>query len=194
MDAPSVSQISFWEELIEIENDSRKGFPYAPYVMYVIEKVTGICFRKDGEHHVLKIHRTKQPGASCTPSPSSTHSQSPPPAESPPRYFRGPSHSCGPSHSRGSFHSRGLSHSSSHGNPSLGRRVWEALFGMCKKHATDVYEMRKDINEIRSHLKLPPSDIGEPPVFEDPFAAYDVDVAAWYAAQESGAAVEEEAQ
>ena len=62
---------------------------------------------------------------------------------------------------------------------------------MCKKHATDVYEMRKDINEIRTRLELHPSDIGEPPVFEDPFAAYDADVAAWYAAQESGAAQEE---
>ena len=57
---------------------------------------------------------------------------------------------------------------------------------MCKKHATDVYEMRKDINEIRAKLELPPSDIGQPPVFEDPFTAYDADVVAWYAAQESG--------
>src|SRR5436190_9690504 len=62
---------------------------------------------------------------------------------------------------------------------------------MCKKHATDVYEMRKDINEIRSKLQLPSSEIGEPPVFEDPFVAYDADVAAWYAAQESSAAQEE---
>ena len=68
------------------------------------------------------------------------------------------------------------------------------MFGMCKKHATDVYDMRKDINEIRAKLELPPSDIGEPPVFEDPFTAYDADVVAWYAAQESGEVVEEEAQ
>src|SRR6266542_5613650 len=72
-----------WEELIEAENDSRKGFPYAPYIMYVIEKVSGITFRKDGEHQVLRITRTSPLGASRTPSPSSSHSQSPPPATSP---------------------------------------------------------------------------------------------------------------
>src|SRR6266540_1794594 len=100
-----------WEELIEAENDSRKGFPYAPYIMYVIEKVSGITFRKDVEHSVLKITRTSPPGASRSQRPS---------------------------------------HVSSSGNrsgrpKSLGRWVWETLFGMCKKQATDVYEMRKGI-------------------------------------------------
>src|SRR5438105_15885853 len=63
---------------------------------------------------------------------------------------------------------------------------------MCKKQTSDVYEMRKDINDIKTKLKLPARDIGEPPAFEDPFAAHDAAMAAWYAAQESGAAVEEE--
>src|SRR5436190_313815 len=46
-----------WEEIIEVENDSRKGLPYAPYIMYIIEKVSGISFKKDMEHPMLKITR-----------------------------------------------------------------------------------------------------------------------------------------
>src|SRR6266540_1857123 len=166
-----------WEELIAAENDSRRGFPYAPYVMYVIEKVSGICFKKEVEHQVLKINRTKQHGASPILSPQSDHSQSPPPADNPPRRSHGPSHSRGPSLEK---------------PPSLARRVLEAVFCMYKKQTSDVYEMRKDINEVRTKLKLPARDIGEPPSFEDPFAAHDAAMAAWYAAQEGGANVEEE--
>src|SRR5438132_13949734 len=59
------------------------GFPYAPYVLYIIEKVSGICFQRETEHPMLKITRTKQKGAPRTPSPPSDHSQSPPPAQSP---------------------------------------------------------------------------------------------------------------
>ena len=69
----------------------------------------------------------------------------------------------------------------------MGSSIWK-----CRKMANDVYEMRKDINEIRSKVELSPSDIGEPTVFEDPFAAYDADLAAWHAAQKGSAASEEE--
>ena len=178
-----------WEELIAASNDSRRGFPYAPYVMYIIEKFFGICFRKETEHPMLKITRTKQKGAPRTPSPPSDHSQSPPLAQSPPRRSHGPSSSRGPSYSRGPSSSRGPSVEKP---PSLARRVLEAVFCMCKKQTSDVYEMRKDINEIRTKFELPARDIGEPPAFEDPFAAYDAAMAAWYAAQEGGANVEAE--
>ena len=60
------------------------------------------------------------------------------------------------------------------------------------KQTSDVYEMRKDINEVRTKLQLSARDIGEPPAFEDPFAAHDAAMAAWYGAQEGGANVEEE--
>ena len=63
---------------------------------------------------------------------------------------------------------------------------------MCKRQATETYVPRKDINEIHTHLQLPPRDIGEAPVFGDPFAEYDAEVAAWKAAQEGGAEEEEE--
>src|SRR6266540_5806899 len=120
---------------------------------------------------VLKMTRLSPPGSSARPhgpSPTSTRSPSPPPAT---RHSRGPSYAS--------------SSGSQSGRPkSLGRRVWEALFGICKKQATDTYEMRKDLNEIHTHLQLPHRDIGEAPVFGDPFAEYDADIAAWLAAQE----------
>ncbi len=186
-----------WEELIAATNDSRRGFPYAPYIMYVIEKVTGICFHKETEHPVLKINRTRQPHAPKTPSPTSEQSQSPPPADSPLRRSHRSSRPSGPSSSRGPSSSHGPSLRSSRGPPvvkppSLARRVLEAVFCMCKKQTSDVYEMRKDINELRTQQGLPTRDIGEPPVFEDPFAAHDAAMAAWHAAQEGGTYVEEE--
>src|SRR6266540_4274519 len=184
------------EELIAATNDSRRGFPYAPYIMYVIKKVIGICFHKETEHPVLKINQTRQPHAPKTPSPTSEQSQSPPPADSPLRRPHRSSRPSGPSSSRGPSSSHGPSRSSRGPPvvkpPSLARRVLEAVFCMCKKQTSDVYEMRKDINELRTQQGLPTRDIGEPPVFEDPFAAHDAAMAAWYAAQEAGTYVEEE--
>src|SRR6266540_3168422 len=54
--------------------------------MYIIEKVSGITFRKDVEHPVLKITRLSPLGAPRSPTP---------PYPSPPlatRHSRGPSH------------------------------------------------------------------------------------------------------
>ena len=172
-----------WEELIAAEYDSRRGFSYAPYIMYVIEKVTGIFFRKDGEHLLYKLTRTKQTGASKTPSASSD--QSPPPVDSPPRRPHGPSCSSGPSHSRAPSQSRGE-------KPNLARRVLKAVFCMCRQHSHDVYEIRKDMNLVKAKLELPTEDIGDPPAYEDPFSAHDAVMAAWMAAEEGGEEEEEE--
>jgi hypothetical protein len=35
------------------------GLPYAPYLMFVIERVTGMRFPKDGFHTVYKIEKTQ---------------------------------------------------------------------------------------------------------------------------------------
>ena len=52
--------------------DGRKGIPYAPYLMFMIERVTGHRFEKDGLHTVYKIEKTRGAGASravmCSPS------------------------------------------------------------------------------------------------------------------------------
>ena len=39
-----------------------RGLPYAPYLMFMIERVTGFYFPKDGMHTVYKIEKT-QPAA-----------------------------------------------------------------------------------------------------------------------------------
>ena len=44
--------------------DGRKGIPYAPYLMFMIERITGYRFEKDGLHTVYKIEKTRGAGAS----------------------------------------------------------------------------------------------------------------------------------
>ena len=39
-----------WNELRRAMNDSRKGLPYAPYIMYMIERVSKKTFCKDHAH------------------------------------------------------------------------------------------------------------------------------------------------
>ena len=64
--------------------DGRKGMPYAPYLMFMIERVTGYKFDKDGLHTIYKIEKTQASGASkavrCSPSvedvPESSRSRS----------------------------------------------------------------------------------------------------------------------
>jgi hypothetical protein len=34
------------------------GLPYAPYLMFMIERVTGLRFPKDGMHTIYKIEKT----------------------------------------------------------------------------------------------------------------------------------------
>jgi hypothetical protein len=53
-----------WRELRVAMEDGRKGLPCAPYLMFMIERVTGHCFDKDGLHTVYKIEKTQSSGAS----------------------------------------------------------------------------------------------------------------------------------
>ena len=60
-----------WHELRNAMDDGRKGLPYAPYLMFMIERVTGYKFDKDGLHTIYKIEKTQDVGASrsvrCSP-------------------------------------------------------------------------------------------------------------------------------
>ena len=47
-----------WRELRNAMEDGRKGIPYAPYLMFMIERVSGYRFEKDGLHTVYKIEKT----------------------------------------------------------------------------------------------------------------------------------------
>jgi hypothetical protein len=44
--------------------DGRRGLPYAPYLMFMIERVTGFYFSKDGMHTIYKIEKTQPAAAS----------------------------------------------------------------------------------------------------------------------------------
>jgi hypothetical protein len=45
-------------ELSLAMDDGRRRLPYAPYLMFMIERVTGLRFPKDGIHTVYKIEKT----------------------------------------------------------------------------------------------------------------------------------------
>ena len=49
-----------------------RGYTMPPYLMFMIERVTGYRFEKDGHHTVYKIEKTQEAGASravrCSPS------------------------------------------------------------------------------------------------------------------------------
>jgi len=53
-----------WHELRNALEDARKGIPYASYLMFKIERVTGYKFEKDGLHTVYKIEKIRGAGAS----------------------------------------------------------------------------------------------------------------------------------
>jgi hypothetical protein len=53
-----------WRELRVAMEDARKGLPYAPYLMFLIERVIGYRFKKDGLHKPYKIEKTHASGAS----------------------------------------------------------------------------------------------------------------------------------
>jgi hypothetical protein len=44
-----------WNELRRVMDDSRKHLPYAPYIMYMIERVTKTTFPKDAKHEPLHL-------------------------------------------------------------------------------------------------------------------------------------------
>jgi len=48
-----------WVQLAVAMDDGRRNLPYAPYLMFMIERVTGRIFPKDGFHTVYKIEKTK---------------------------------------------------------------------------------------------------------------------------------------
>jgi len=57
--------------------DGRKGLPYAPYLMFLIERVTGISFPKDGMHTIYKIEKTQPAAASQAMGGSNAHEDIP---------------------------------------------------------------------------------------------------------------------
>jgi hypothetical protein len=142
-----------WNELRRAMNDPMKYLPYAPYIMYMIERVTNVHYPKDVVHEPFRQlrDRAKKPpkarkyvgSSSATP-----HHDDMPAARSPP----------GPSRRH-----RG----------SMIKRVLKSIFSMCKTIATETNENRRDIIEIKFHLGIPTVPYRERPEFDDPFAEWD---------------------
>jgi hypothetical protein len=162
------------EEIKAISESPLKSCGYAPYIMHMIEKVTGRTFRYDKEHHPLRIKNDLwapvEERRVATP-----HS-------SPPRAARG----------RGQPRDKPSS-------PIW--KIFSLLFGMCKsQHTADVRgqhercerrKITKSVKEIHTHLNLqPPSfpiafegeEILEIESFEERVAHFDEEtlVQQWY--------------
>jgi hypothetical protein len=121
-------------ELRRAMNDPKVP-PQCPYLMYIIERVTNVCYPKDVVHepfHHLRDRAKKAPKACKYVGSSSAapHLDDVPAAPSPPRP---PRRHCG----------------------SMIKRVLKSIISMCKTMATKTNENRRDIIEIKSHLGLP---------------------------------------
>jgi hypothetical protein len=59
----SVSRF-IWYNLVEVTKSGKCNLPYAPYIMYMIEMVSGVSFKKDAEHASYQVkqwqHQKKQ--------------------------------------------------------------------------------------------------------------------------------------
>jgi hypothetical protein len=126
-----------WGEIKTISESPLKSCGYAPYIMHMIERVTGQTFGYDKEHHPLRIKNDLRAPVE--------ERRAAAPYSSPPRAARGRGQQGGKP-------------------PSPIQKFFSLLFRMCKsQHATDVraqHERRerrkiiKSVKEIRTHLNL----------------------------------------
>lgn len=129
--------------------DPRKGLPYAPYIMFMIEKVSKITFPKDVIHEPLRLRvHPENPHGSIAGHHNGIQ--------------RDTSNSDAPSSSHGSRHDS---------DNSFIKRALKSIFGICKHMATKVNENRRGLIEIKRHLNLPCDTYHELPRFDDPFAS-----------------------
>jgi hypothetical protein len=142
-----------WNELRRDMNDPMKYLPYAPYLMYMIERVTNVRYPKDVVHDPfrhLRDRAKKPPKArkyvgSSSAAPRHDDMPATPSPSRPPRRHRG----------------------------SIIKRFLKSIFSMCKTMATETNENGRDIIEIKSHLGLPIDPYRQLPEFDDPFTEWD---------------------
>jgi hypothetical protein len=142
-----------WNELRRMMNNPQKFLPSAPYLIYMIERVTKVTFPNDSKHEALHL----RPRSGDVPRAPPLHAG----ATRNPRFDPAPSYS-------------GASSSSRHGHhDSFIKRALKSIFCMCKMATQEINENRHDIIEIKSHLGLPTDPYHELPEFDDPFAEWD---------------------
>ena len=152
-DAQSFSVFDFiWSEIRSVGERPLKGYGFAPYIMFMIEKVTEHTFEYYKKHKVLKIiDDLTEIGV---PLAGSREAVAPPEADAP---------AGGVAAGRASPLPHAPSRSSSHHHspPSPIRKMFSAIFGMCKDIRTcqqkERETRRKDtqtLKQIASRLEL----------------------------------------
>jgi hypothetical protein len=131
--------------------DGRKGLPYAPYLMFMIESVIGYRFEKDGLHEQYKIEKTHATGASAPTRRSSAAAED----------ILESSHVA--SH-RGKKRSK------------IGKWI-KALFSLWTYAADTAYQTRLESHEYRAKADLPPLPPPQsPPRFDNLPSLSDIDL------------------
>lgn len=147
-DAEPFSVFGFiWEEISRASESGSKIYPYAPYIMFMIENVTNKIFDKERKHlkYLPRVGDTIRPRGGKAPRGSS---RVPPPVSAP----SPGSSTTSPIHS-----------------------FLRAIFNVCKSNSVEIAKNTQRTKQIYRHLNLSPlfSPDREPPMFEDPFAAYE---------------------
>nr|ABA98122.1 hypothetical protein LOC_Os12g27590 [Oryza sativa Japonica Group] len=132
-----------WYEIANTILEPKRGCIYAPFIMKMIETVTGVFYIKDGRHNPF-----------C---PRVPPSSSPMVPRSIPSTSAGPSSSAPPR--------------SSSSSPI--KKVLQAIFCMCAKTAKKVKKIERRQKEDRREAGKEVSDDSEDEVYVDPFEAYE---------------------
>ena len=116
--------------------DGRRGLPYAPYLMFIIERVTGFYFPKDEIHIIYKIEKTQS--AAATQGAGSSHAHVDIPESSHSRSHRG-------------------------GKMKKFGKWLKATFGKCTYAADRAYETQLEQHQQRGQDLPPLPPISPPP-------------------------------
>ena len=131
--------------------DGRKGLPYAPYLMFMIERVTGYRFEKDGLHEKYKIEKTHATGTSAPARHSSTAAED-------------------------ILESSHANSCSGKKTSKIGKWI-KALFSLSTYAAVTAYQTRLESHEYRDKADLPPLPPPQsPPRFDDLPSLSDTDL------------------
>lgn len=141
-EAFSISRF-IWLKLSGAMDDARNDLTYAPYIIYVIERVTDIIFKKDVEHKPYKLTQWQHLGWEKLVGIAITSAVA----------------EAAPSSRTSSSHHR-----------SIGRKMKDlikSMFCMYKYAAETAYEGRKDINMMMTKMGLETREIPPPPIFPE---------------------------
>ena len=156
-----------WEEIMFVSERPSKGLPYAPYIMYITEKVTELEFVKEIKHK------------SYQPRPTHLYEEARPRGHSTRGRGRG-SHardgSLAPSSSRGP--SSSTSTAPSDRVPSPLRAFSKSIFNMVKCTNSRSIRTTNSAKQTKCHLNLEASVDDDEEGIEDPFATYEAAQAA----------------